>query len=89
MAFAEDLAPFLADFGVTAVVAGVAVSAIFDAPTINAFGLAADTAPSLTLATDDATGAVVGGSVSIAGTAYTVASIEPDGTGMTTLVLKS
>lgn len=90
MSFVEDLAPYFADFGTVATVSGVGdVTGIFDTPFAGSFGdLVGDTSPTFTAATADVSAVVVGTSLTINATGYTVARIEPDGTGITRLVLK-
>ena len=86
MAFTENLPAFLSDFGV-ATVGGNSVKAIFD----NGFGeiYGMDGAkPSLQCASSDVTTAVRGTAVVVKGVSYTIANIEPDGTGMSRLVLE-
>jgi hypothetical protein len=86
----EDLAPFFADFAVDATVNGAAVRGIFD----NGFALGAvgigmaGTQPTLRLRTADVTADPVGQAVSVNAVAYTVAAHEPDGTGVSVLMLE-
>jgi len=47
------------------------------------------TRPVFTVATDDVTGIGHGDSVVISGTTYTVRGVEPDGTGVTRLVMEA
>lgn len=75
-------------FAVSVTVDGVACSAIFDNANADTFGIVANTQPTLLLASDAAPLAAVGDAVSVAGTSYTIAEIQPDGTGMTRLLLK-
>lgn len=82
----ESLSSFFPDFGASATFAGGAVSGVFD----NGFGDAqgmAGSQPSFMAAASDLAGVVQGASVTIGGVAYSVAGIEPDGTGMTRLRL--
>jgi hypothetical protein len=86
----EDLAPFFADFAVACTVNGQAVRGIFD----NGFALGAvgigmaGTQPTLRLRTADVTADPVGQAVSVNAVAYTVAAHEPDGTGVSVLMLE-
>jgi hypothetical protein len=86
----EDLAPFFANFAVDATVNGQAVRGIFD----NGFALGAvgigmaGTQPTLRLRTADVTADPVGQAVSVNAVAYTVAAHEPDGTGVSVLMLE-
>ena len=76
---------------VDATVNGVAVSGIFD----NGFALGsvgvtgiAGAQPTLTLPTSVLAGEAVGQAVTVNAVAYTVAAHEPDGTGMSRLLLE-
>jgi hypothetical protein len=75
----------------TASIAGIAVPGVFDNGHAGSFGdLIADTAPSFAAAVADLDGlsVAVGGTVTIGAVIWTIARIEPDGTGMTRLILK-
>lgn len=88
MPFAEDRDPFFADFAATScTIGGVAVSAIFDAPSADVLNAAGD-APSLLIKTSDAAGATRGAAVVVDGSSFTVVRTEPDGTGMTRVTLQ-
>lgn len=89
--FVEDHSAYLADFAVSCTVAGQAVSGIFD----NGFALGsvgvtgiAGAQPTLTLPTSALAGEAVGQAVTVNAVAYTVAAHEPDGTGMSRLLLE-
>ena len=93
MAFTEDLAPFFDtdEFAVDATLNGVAVRGICD----NSYQLGdvggqgmASTAPVLTLATTDVPASPVGKSVVVNSVSYVVAAHEPDGTGVSLLLLE-
>jgi hypothetical protein len=88
MAFTEDPAPFYADFGIAATVGGVSCTGLFDNGHAAAFDVAG-TAPSLLLPDSSAASAAHGTAVTVGGHSYTVAAIEPDGTGMTLLRLEA
>jgi hypothetical protein len=93
MAFTEDLDAFLDtdEFAVTATLAGGAVSVIFDKAYLAALGGQADaTEPMCLLKSSDVTAHALafGSAITIAGTAYTVRGIHPDGTGLTSLLLE-
>jgi len=45
--------------------------------------------PTLLVRDSDVSGVAHGTSITVGGTAYTVRGIEPDGTGMTTLILEA
>jgi hypothetical protein len=85
MAFAEDLTPFFADFGVDATIGAATVRGIFDNDFITSMGLVAGTGPVLLCASASVSAVTQGASVTIASIGYTVTGIEPDGTGMTLL----
>lgn len=88
MAFAEDLAPFFADFAATScTVGGVATSAIFSNQSADALGVAG-TQPFLTVKSADVSTTARGTAVVVNGTNYTVALIEHDGTGMARVILE-
>jgi hypothetical protein len=87
----EDLAPFFADFAVAATVNGQAVRGIFD----NGFASAevglvgmSSARPMLTLPTAGLSADPVGQTAVVGGTSYLVAAHQPDGTGVTTLMLE-
>lgn len=82
----EEFAPFLADFGELVTIASRSVRAIFDAPYADALGVVGIT-PQLTCASVDVAGVVRGSAAIVRGVAYTVAEVQPDGTGVTVLVL--
>ncbi len=86
-AIASDIALMLQDFGQAVTVKGVSVQAVFDngyAAELGMDGLG----PRLTLATADAATVAQGDAVVVGSTSYTVASVEPDGTGVTVLRLQ-
>lgn len=90
MAFTEDLAPFFADFGDAATLAGVAVRVIFDGPGGVSNGMTIE-APQVQIATASVPAAYKGATLIIstgrgAGT-YKVREHQPDGTGLSLLGL--
>lgn len=89
--FAENLAPFFADFAVDATIGGVAVRGIFDSgyalAAVGGVGLSA-AQPSLTVPTARLPADPVGAPVAVAGAAYVVAEHQPDGTGVSLLLLE-
>ncbi len=88
MAFVEDLAPFLADFGTTATLAGGStVTGIFDASAIDVLG-AAGIGPMFTAKTSQVGALAYGDTLTLSGTGYAVRQNDPDGTGMTRLILE-
>lgn len=89
--FVEKFSNFLADFAVDATVAGQAVRGVFD----NGFALGdvgmaglASTQPVLAVPTASVPASPVGSAVVVAATNYLVAAHEPDGTGMSRLLLE-
>ena len=92
MNYTEDLPAFLDDFGViaqggTCTLNGVSAEGIFDNGYNASFGMDG-TQPSLLVKSSDASGAVRGTAVVVNSVSYTVQGIEPDGTGMTKLILE-
>lgn len=75
------------DFGIAAVVDGEAVTGIFDNIYVEIEGVSG-THPVLTCKTSAVSHASQGDTVTIAGISYRIASIEPDGTGVTQLILE-
>jgi hypothetical protein len=90
MAFAEDLAPFFdtAGFAQAVTLAGEPVLGIFDAAYADAFDAIALRGPRLTLPTAAAGAATGGTTCVVGGVSYRVTSVQPDGTGVTTLLLE-
>lgn len=89
MDFTADIALMLQDFGVDATIGASTVRVIFDAEYEAALGTGMEAAgPRCTGATADLATAVQGTAITIAAVAYKVASHQPDGTGLTTLVLE-
>lgn len=87
MAFVEHLAGFFADVGTAATVKGAAVTGIFDDAWQDALGVSGSS-PSLLLPAASAGSATYGDTVVIGAVSYTIASVQPDGTGMTRLILQ-
>lgn len=88
----EDLAVFLADFGETVLIDGVAVQAIFDREYAadNAFGLAiANADPQLTVFDKDLPPNIRASVIVARDVSYTVAEVDFDGTGVSTIQLKA
>ena len=90
--FVEDLSHFFPDFGVPVTLGGTAVVGIFDNG-YDAMGMGrvgmASTQPMLTLPTASVPSGVVGQAATVNATAYTVVAAEPDGTGITRLMLEA
>ena len=78
--FTGDFDVFLSDFGELITLAGVPERAIFEVPTAQALDVYG-TAPTITIR--GSIGVQAGQAVVARGVAYTVAEVEPDGTGMT------
>lgn len=90
--FVEDHALFFADYGVTAIVGGETVSVIFD----NGYSLGnvgpigmASSQPVLKLATANVPVNPVGAPVVIGEAVFSIGAHEPDGTGMSRLLLEA
>lgn len=91
--FAEDVSTYFdttTGFAQTATLAGQSVAGIFDNPAtlgaVGPFGIAS-TQPTLLLPTAQAGADPVGATCVVGGTSYTVVAHEPDGTGISRLVL--
>ena len=88
MAFAEDLDVFLDEFAVAAVLPGsVTVNVIFDNQYASPFDISASR-PSCLGKSSDLDSLLFGAEIVIGGVDYVVRSVEPDGTGMTRLMLE-
>ena len=88
---AEDLAAYFDTtswFAQSATLDGVTVAGIFDSPYLQAFDGIASAAPSFTLPSTSAASATSASVLVLAGTSYRVRSVQPDGTGISTLVLE-
>lgn len=77
------LANTTADFG-----GGVLVNGIFREPYAESFGMMPSDKPSFESGSASLAGILVDAALTINGTAYTVVSRQPDGTGKTMLALK-
>lgn len=91
---ADDRAIFLAvdDFGVAATIGGSTVNGIFDNEYIEVetgagVGVSLQQ-PRFTCRSADVLAVVEGTSATISGVSYTVRIVQPDGTGMTELILE-
>jgi hypothetical protein len=78
MAFTEDLAPFFTDFGVSALVGGVACTGIFDNVYAATLGYVSGTEPMLLVRASLVPLVAIGNSVAIGVTSYTVTGIKWD-----------
>lgn len=93
----EDFAPYFAEFGITADLGGASVQGIFERAYAEAFGMATGS-PTFWLPTAQVpTGTAAGSELQLTAcdadalgvSAYwRVRSVEPDGTGLTTLTLE-
>ncbi len=88
--FTEDLTTFFADFGTPGVLNGAAVVGVFDAGfALGDVGIGmAGTQPTYTLASAGVVGDPVGQQLVVSGVTYYVAAHQPDGTGMSRLLLE-
>lgn len=93
MAMTEDLSAFFNtdEFAIAATLNGVAVRGIFDSAfdlaSVGVYGMAGS-APVFTLASSDVPANPVGLSLLASAITYTVAAHEPDGTGISRLILE-
>jgi hypothetical protein len=87
VAFEEDLSIFLADFGVPATLDGQAVRCIFDATTADPLGGMPAAQPQVQLPTQYVPSNAIGKLLTLAGADYLVRDHQPDGTGMSQLLL--
>lgn len=91
MPFVEDFAPYFIDFGVNALIGAATVRVIFDRAFIASMNGQVDaTEPMCVIKSSDVTAQalVFGSAITISGIAYKVRGIQPDGTGITTLMLE-
>lgn len=92
--FTEDFSAFMntAEFATSVTLNGVTVPAIFDAAyalgSVGAYGMAS-TQPSLMLATADVPADPVGKTAVVGTVSYLVVAHEPDGTGVSRLLLEA
>ena len=86
MSFVEDLAPFLADFGVAGTLAGSPVRGIFDAAGTAQLGMVS-AEPQFQLPSVSVPAAIFDATLTIPAGSYKVREAIADGTGMTLLVL--
>lgn len=92
--FTEDFSAFMntSEFATTCTLNGATVAAIFDAAyaqgSVGTYGMAS-TQPMLTLATASVPATPVGATAVVNGATYTVAAHEPEGTGISRLMLEA
>lgn len=90
MAFDEDLSLFLSSdgFATTGTLKnGDTIKGIFDSAYLDSLSVDSSS-PVFLVATDDILGLVRGDEIDIEGVAYCIARLEPDGTGMTNIILE-
>ena len=91
--FAEDLSTYFDvtdGFAVTATSGAASFPVIFDAAYLAALGnLVESTGPACLARTADVSALEQGSSITISSVAYTVVGVEPDGTGITLLRLRT
>jgi hypothetical protein len=90
MSFVETLSDFFDDFAETATLAnGSKVFGIFDAAYQQQLnGMLSSSSPQFQSITTSLMTAVEGTAITIAGITYTIVEVQPDGTGLTTLILR-
>lgn len=89
MAFAEDTAPYFAEFGVEVILpSGSHTRGLFDAPYAEQFGIAG-ASPGVVVREADIGRLQPGEVVAVDGRLYRVRGIEPDGTGFARLALEA
>lgn len=92
MAFTEDIAAFMdtdTGFAENATIGAATVPLIFDLAYLDALGIVSAAQPVALAASADVSAVSVGTTVTVRSVAYTVAEIQPDGAGMTRLMLKT
>lgn len=90
MAFAEDLSDFIntdTPGHAACVINGMSVTGLFDNFYDDPLGMSASQ-PVLLLNEDDTGAVAAGDAITVAGTSYTVAAVEPDGYGLLRLRLQ-
>lgn len=86
---AADLPLMFPDFGIHAVIGGVATLALIDDEYAAALDMVAGSAPVLTIQTASVPAVAIGNAVVVNATDYTVVGIHPDGAGLTRLILEA
>ena len=88
--FAEDLSVFMnvAEFAETATLDGVVVHGLFDAAYMQAFDGMAGTASAFTLTSASCNTTTNASVLVLGGKTYRVRSVQPDGTGISVLILE-
>ena len=86
--FTENLDLFFTDFGVAATLDGAAVRGVFDRDYAQAFDGISTSAPQFVCKTTSAAAATQASLLVLDGTTYRVRSVQPNGTGITRLLLE-
>lgn len=86
MAFVEDFSPFFADFGVDGTLAGEPVQVIFDEPGELQGEMRVRT-PQAQIRSSQVPASYLGASLVIPAGSFKVRDVEPDGTGLSLLLL--
>lgn len=86
----EDIAAYMTMFGQSVVVNGAEINAIFDDGFREALSEpgAESSMPRLTCRTSDVASAAHGQAVTVGASSFEVVGVEPDGTGVTVLMLE-
>ena len=84
----EDHMVFFTDFATEATLGSTTVRGIFDNEYVTALGLVDGTHPVFLASSSAVTSAAQGDPITVGGVSYRIARIEPDGTGMTRLILE-
>jgi hypothetical protein len=85
----EDLSAFFVDHAASATWEAATIRGIFDRTYAEAFGIIGGNSPRFICAASDVAGAATGDEITIAETVYTIAEIQPDGTGLVQLILEA
>jgi hypothetical protein len=90
MPMTEDLTVFfnVAEHATAATLSGAAVTGIYDNAYDDAFGAIGMTGPAFVMASASVGAATIGSTLVVSGTSYRVRSIQPDGTGVSRLLLE-
>jgi hypothetical protein len=91
MSMTEDFTQFMqtGDFATAATINGAAAVGIFDGAYSESFNMVSGSKPSILLTASDVAGADIGDPVTIGSTSYTIAGMEPDGTGLVRVMLET
>lgn len=92
MAIGETLTDFFytsGGFAENATIGAATVTVIFDNAAADPFGIVAGTHPEALAISTEVASVAVGDTITLRSITYTVAEIQPDGTGLTRLMLKT